>query len=118
MAVRLVVVGGGLAGLSAAYAAEQAAREAGLDLRVALLEASTRLGGKVQTARSDRFVLEGGPDAVVRYKPWALELMRELGLRGTERGGPLADRAAVAHPSRLAARQTTGGTGPLDAPWP
>ncbi|AEB11882.1 protoporphyrinogen oxidase [Marinithermus hydrothermalis] len=94
MAVRLVVVGGGLAGLSAAYAAERAAREAGLDLRVALLEASTRLGGKVQTAHSDRFVLEGGPDAVVRYKPWALELMRELGLEeritGTQPAKPAA----------------------------
>ncbi len=72
---RVVVVGGGLAGLAAAYEARQRGAE------VVLLE-SERIGGKVRTIREDDFVIETGPDAVVRYKPWALALARELGLEG------------------------------------
>nr|WP_119341337.1 protoporphyrinogen oxidase [Meiothermus hypogaeus] len=74
--MRLAIVGGGAAGLSAAYYARQAAP----DLEITLLEADTRLGGKITTVREGGFVLEGGPDAVVRYKPWALALMQDLGL--------------------------------------
>ena len=77
--MRLAIVGGGMAGLAAAYAAE---RLAGPELEVALFEASERLGGKVRTLREGGFVIEGGADALVRYKPWALELAEELGLGG------------------------------------
>ena len=72
---RVVVVGGGMAGLAAAYEARQ--RGAAM----VLLE-KERIGGKVRTIREDGFVIETGPDAVVRYKPWALALARELGLEG------------------------------------
>lgn len=68
-----------MAGLAAAHAAE---RLAGPEIEIALLEASERLGGKVQTLREDGFVVEAGADALVRYKPWALELVGELGLEG------------------------------------
>ncbi|WP_457636803.1 protoporphyrinogen oxidase [Oceanithermus sp.] len=73
---RVMVVGGGLAGLAAAYEARQRGAE------VTLLE-KERLGGKVRTIREDGFVIETGPDAVVRYKPWALALARELGLEAS-----------------------------------
>jgi oxygen-dependent protoporphyrinogen oxidase len=69
-----------MAGLAAAWEAERQAAATGLDLRVTLLEAGDRLGGKVATVREDGFVVEGGADAIVRYKPWALELAREVGL--------------------------------------
>jgi oxygen-dependent protoporphyrinogen oxidase len=88
---RLVVVGGGAAGLAAAYYAAQTAP----DLEITLLEADARLGGKIATVREGGFVIEGGPDAVVRYKPWALALMQELGLK-TEMVNTLP-----AHPSAL-----------------
>lgn len=70
----VVVVGGGIAGLSAA-----------LDLvrrgcAVTLVEASPRFGGKIETVRRDGFVLEAGPDSFITRKPRALELVRELGL--------------------------------------
>ncbi len=45
-----------------------------------LIETSPRFGGKILTERTQGFVIEGGPDAVIPQKPWALELMRELGL--------------------------------------
>ncbi|GIW24130.1 protoporphyrinogen oxidase [Meiothermus sp.] len=89
----LVVIGGGAAGLSAAYYARQAAP----DLQITLLEAENRLGGKILTVAEQGFVLEGGPDAVVRYKPWALELMRELGLEAEIVGTTPARPSALIH---------------------
>ncbi|MER3479509.1 MAG: protoporphyrinogen oxidase, partial [Meiothermus sp.] len=89
----LVIIGGGVAGLSAAYAA----RKADPSLNITLLEAGPRLGGKVLTHTEDGFVLEGGPDAVVRYKPWALEQIKELGLEGELVGTIPAQPSALIH---------------------
>lgn len=71
---RLVVVGGGLTGLAAAW--QGVCRGA----RVTVLEASDRLGGKVRTTRRDGFVVEGGPDCYVAYKPALTQLLGELGI--------------------------------------
>jgi oxygen-dependent protoporphyrinogen oxidase len=76
---RVAVVGGGIAGLAAAYELARLARE-GAELQVVLFEASTRLGGIVETVREGGFVIECGPDAWVTEKPWARELAEELGL--------------------------------------
>lgn len=95
---RLVIVGGGAAGLAAAYYARRAAP----DLEINLLEAEPRLGGKITTVREGGFVLEGGPDAVVRYKPWALALMRELGLEADLVGTLPAHPSALIHDGRRA----------------
>ncbi|MGV2481152.1 UNVERIFIED_CONTAM: FAD-dependent oxidoreductase, partial [Salmonella enterica subsp. enterica serovar Weltevreden] len=70
---QVAVVGGGWAGLSAALAL----KEAGVDFR--LLEASLRLGGKVRTHKGEGFLVEGGPDASVRYKKEVLELGERFG---------------------------------------
>ena len=80
---RIAIVGGGVAGLAAAYEFEQA-RKAGKPVDWHLYEASKRLGGTVQTTRhttaDGEWILEGGPDAWVTEKPWARELAEELGL--------------------------------------
>jgi len=76
---RVAVVGGGIAGLAAAYELEKA-RKGGADIDWQLYEASGRFGGIVETVRQDGFVLEQGPDAWVTEKPWARELAVELGL--------------------------------------
>jgi oxygen-dependent protoporphyrinogen oxidase len=73
---RAVVVGGGIAGLTAAYRLRQARP----DLAVTVVEASPRLGGKIVTEHVDGFVLEGGPDSLVTFKPQAVALASELGL--------------------------------------
>ena len=82
---RIAILGGGIAGLAAAYDLE-AARKAGKPLDWHLFEASDRLGGTVQTTRhttaDGEWILEGGPDAWVTEKPWARELAEELGLGG------------------------------------
>ncbi len=72
-----VIIGGGIAGLTAAYRLQTAA--AG-KLSYHLIEAGPRLGGKIVTEHAGGFTIEGGPDSVIAQKPWALELMRELGL--------------------------------------
>lgn len=70
----IAIVGGGITGLAAAY--ELATR--GVPFR--LFEASTRLGGLIQTEHRDGFVLEAGADSILVQKPAALELCVALGL--------------------------------------
>lgn len=107
----VVVVGGGIAGLSAAHGL----RARGADVTV--VEAAPRFGGKIETVRRDGFVLEAGPDSFVTRKPRALELVRELGLEGQllstrpegrrvhllheGRLGDLPDGLAMVAPTRL-----------------
>ncbi len=45
-----------------------------------LVERSERLGGVISTERREGCVLEAGPDSFLAQKPWALHLIRELGL--------------------------------------
>ncbi len=76
---RVAIIGGGVAGLAAAYELAQLVRD-GADVQIELFEASARLGGIVETVREGGFVIECGPDAWVTEKPWARELAEELGL--------------------------------------
>ena len=73
--MRVLVVGGGITGLTAAYTLGRAG------IPTTLLEASGRLGGKLRTERVDGFLVEAGPDSFVSCRPAALELAHELGLR-------------------------------------
>lgn len=76
---RVIVIGGGIAGLSAAYYASRIP-----DARVTLLESSDRWGGKIRTDRvtfeDGQFIIEGGPDTFLATKPWGVALCKELGL--------------------------------------
>jgi oxygen-dependent protoporphyrinogen oxidase len=72
---RVVIIGGGITGLSAAYDLEKAG-----GFEVTLIEASGRLGGKIGTAREGELLIERGPDAVFTRKPWANDLAADVGL--------------------------------------
>ncbi len=76
---RIAIVGGGIAGLTAAYELSRLA-SSGSEIEAVLFDASPRLGGIVETVREGGFVIECGPDAWVSEKPWARELAEELGL--------------------------------------
>ncbi|MEE4276474.1 MAG: protoporphyrinogen oxidase, partial [Thermoleophilia bacterium] len=76
---RIVVVGGGMTGLGAARALEDA-RAADPSIDWVLYEAEPRLGGKVHTVRRDGFVVEGGPDSAIIEKPWPIQMARRLGI--------------------------------------
>jgi oxygen-dependent protoporphyrinogen oxidase len=76
---RIAIVGGGVAGLAAAYQLGQLFHQ-NESVDIVLYESSSRLGGIVETVREGGFVLEGGPDGWVSEKPWARVLAGELGL--------------------------------------
>lgn len=70
----VVIVGGGIAGLAAAYELHRR----GLQVRV--VEAGARAGGVIQTERFDGWVVDAGPDSLLVQKPAAVALCRELGI--------------------------------------
>ena len=78
--MKLIIIGGGIAGLSAAYYAQKNTTDA----QITLLEAGDRWGGKITTDRvpfdDGDFIIEGGPDTFLATKPWAVSLCKELGL--------------------------------------
>jgi oxygen-dependent protoporphyrinogen oxidase len=77
---RLIIIGGGIAGLSAAYYASKKIPDVG----ITLIESGTQWGGKIITDRvpfeGGHFIIEGGPDTFLATKPWAVALCKELGL--------------------------------------
>ncbi|MCL4475562.1 MAG: protoporphyrinogen oxidase [Nitrospirae bacterium] len=74
---RIVIVGGGISGLSLAYLL----RKANPSLDIAVLEAGERLGGKIWTDRADGFLCEGGVNGFLNNKPRTLELAADLSLK-------------------------------------
>ncbi len=79
---RVAIIGAGITGLAVA---RQLSRQAP-QTQVILLDSDTRLGGKISTIRQDGFVIEGGPDSFLSYKPRGLGLCRELGLESRLHG--------------------------------
>jgi len=78
--MKLTIVGGGIAGLSAAYYAQKNIPNA----HITLIESSSQWGGKISTNRvtfdNGQFIIEGGPDTFLASKPWGIALCKELGL--------------------------------------
>jgi oxygen-dependent protoporphyrinogen oxidase len=74
MTDRVVVVGGGVAGLTAAH------HLLGSGVDVVVLEADERPGGRLRSVSVGDLELDAGPDSLVARKPWAVELCRGLGL--------------------------------------
>ncbi len=77
----IVVIGGGITGLTAAWTLVDEAQRTGIPLDCTLLEESSVWGGKIRTKRVDDLVLEAGPDSFLSQKPWGLQLCDRLGLR-------------------------------------
>lgn len=77
---KVVIVGGGIAGLTTAYSLAERASFQSPPISCTLIEAAPRLGGKILTDQVDGFVVEGGPESFLAQKPWGLELCRRLGL--------------------------------------
>jgi oxygen-dependent protoporphyrinogen oxidase len=88
---RIAIIGGGISGLSAAFALEQK-RQSGAPLEYVLYESSSRLGGVMVTEQADGCLIEAGPDSFLTEKPWAADLCRQLGLAGELIGSNDADR--------------------------
>ena len=91
MTKRVVIVGGGVAGLGAAYKVRRAV-EAGHDVEFVLLERDSRLGGKLATERipdpegRGEFVVDGGSDSFLTDKPAVHRVAKLLGIFEDETG--------------------------------
>lgn len=88
MNARVGVVGGGIAGLVAAWHLVRAAPE----LEVTVLEGASRVGGKLRVEQVGGLTVDVGAEAVLTFRPEAMQLFDELGV---------ADR--VAHPAPVPA---------------
>ncbi len=77
---KAVVIGGGISGLAAAHRLLELSREKSINLKITVLEASSRLGGLIETERRGDFLIEGGPDAFLAEKPWAKDLCQRIGM--------------------------------------
>lgn len=114
---RVVIIGGGISGLAAAYHLAKAG------VPSTLVERRPRLGGVIHTERVEGCVVEAGPDSFLSAKPWAMELIRELGMAGEviasndhlrttyiRKGGrlvPLPDGLMLMVPTRILPMVTT-----------
>ncbi|MDE3225854.1 MAG: protoporphyrinogen oxidase [Nitrospirota bacterium] len=76
----VAIVGGGIAGLSTAFALQAQAAEAEFPLSITVIEAGSSWGGKIATHRVGELVIERGPDSFLSQKPAGLELCAKLGL--------------------------------------
>ncbi|MFI5754825.1 protoporphyrinogen oxidase [Streptomyces sp. NPDC051569] len=84
----VVVIGGGIAGLAAAH------RLLGTGVRVTLLEATGRLGGKLRTGEIEGAPVDLGAEAMLARRPEAVDLARAVGL-GELLQPPTASTASV-----------------------
>jgi oxygen-dependent protoporphyrinogen oxidase len=73
---RVIIIGGGISGLSTAYYLGKAG------IASTLIESRPRLGGVICTEEVEGCLLDAGPDSFISVKPAAMELIRELGLAG------------------------------------
>lgn len=73
---RVVVVGGGISGLCAAYRLQQSG------LEVTLLEREDTVGGKARTSNADGLTFDWGPNGFLDNAPDTLQLVKDLGLEG------------------------------------
>ncbi len=100
MTQHILIVGGGVTGLTAAYRLQQQIRQKGIDARVTLVEKDDRLGGKTRTSMVDGMVIEHGPDSFIAHKPWFGQLLKELGLP-TVGTNPKIKSTYIYHKGRL-----------------
>lgn len=76
----VLVIGGGVTGLSAIYELHKWKKENQSDVRLILTEASSDLGGKIRTVKEHGFLMEAGADSIVTRKANMMSFIEELGL--------------------------------------
>ena len=100
--LRTVVVGAGLAGLSAAHALARRASERGRPLALTVLDALDEPGGQLGTARADGYLVEWAANAFRSGVGPTADLVARLGLTGEQvTADPAAGRRYVLHGGRL-----------------
>ena len=98
--IDVAIVGGGIAGLAAAYELHRRG------VSFVVLERAARAGGVIFSEEVGGFTVDGGPDAILVQKPAGVALCEELGLGG---------RLVATKPPRIAYIQRGGRLHPLPA---
>ncbi|HLR59723.1 MAG TPA: protoporphyrinogen oxidase [Pseudogracilibacillus sp.] len=80
MSKNILIIGGGITGLSTAYYLKKEIQNKNLPYSIKLVEASDRLGGKIETVKKEGFTIERGPDSFLSRKPPTLNLIKSLGM--------------------------------------
>src|SRR6267142_913863 len=78
--MRVIVVGGGIAGLAAAWAIRAEAARRAESLELTLLEAGPRAGGRIRTTIEDGYLVEWAANAVQGTGGAAWRLAEAVGL--------------------------------------
>ena len=92
----VAIVGGGIAGLTAAYRLKQRG------VRVVVYEADERVGGAIRTRRSEGYLAELGPNSLSTPSPAVRALIAELGLEPSlVAAAPDAKKRYVVRKNRL-----------------
>ena len=86
----VVVVGGGIAGLAAAWTLHEEAGRGGPALRVTVLEATGQVGGKLRVSDLAGVAVDEGAESLLLRRPEAVDLARAAGL-----GADLEDAATT-----------------------
>ncbi|MCJ7840723.1 protoporphyrinogen oxidase [Lederbergia sp. NSJ-179] len=76
----VLVIGGGITGLSALYSLHKWKEASQSDVQLILAEASDTLGGKINTKLDGDFIMETGADSIVARKMNEMTWIDELGL--------------------------------------
>jgi len=80
MLKRIVVIGGGITGLSTMHYLQKLKKEKSLDIELVLVEANEYLGGKIHTVLENDFIMEVGADSIVARNESIIQLIEELQL--------------------------------------
>ncbi len=92
------MVGGGISGLACAWGLQKGGRD------VLVLEAASRAGGTIGTARADGFLVEAGPNSTLDTTPLIGALLEDLGIAGLRiDAAPAARNRYILHQGQLCA---------------
>ncbi len=79
---RVIVAGGGIAGLTLAFTLEAEAARQGAAVDVLLIESAAEAGGHARTIDDGDWLIETGPNGFLDREPDTMALVEELGLTG------------------------------------
>ncbi|MEW4283200.1 protoporphyrinogen oxidase [Priestia koreensis] len=77
---RIVIIGGGITGLTTMYDLQRLKNQQNLDIEIVLVEKNDHLGGKIHTVEQDDFLMETGADSIVTRNESVAPLVNDLEL--------------------------------------
>lgn len=99
---RIVIIGGGISGLSSAFYLQREAERRGKELEITIVDSAPVFGGKINTLQRDGFVIEKGPDSFLARKLAIIDLATELGLEDElTTTNPGAKKTYILHQRKL-----------------